>query len=275
MDHGKRSLLLLLLAGMFSGSATAQVLIGSSATLKRSVLTLGDAGPKWVDLQPAGDSLNMWNLDMSLYRTLHLPALPPNYGFLAFSYFTRDLFDNDTGTVEFLAMESLGPVARVEVIREDGSVLFTQDPGRFPNLSGMTDPTWQYIFSDGVNTYLQLDVSFQAGSNLYLLPGHLPCNVCGEQLGSEMSVPAEQAAVQGGVYPNPASEAATVRLGDLRNASAVVLVDQAGRTVKRIPIAHHAKEVTIATTDVPAGAYTYYLETEQGIVPGSRLLVVR
>ena len=256
--------------------ASAQVQIAGWDIMKRSVLTLGDVEPKLVDLTVSGDSLNMWNFDMTLYRTLHLPPLPPNYNYLAFSYFTRDLFDTDPNTIEFLAMETFAVASRVEVIREDGTVLFTQDPGRFPNLSGAFDPTWQYVFNDGTDTYMHLDVTFNTGSRLYLLPGHLPCTVCGELQEVGMA-PGPHAAMRATVFPNPADGTATVILGDLAGATAsdLVLVDGSGRIIRRIPIASGAERVSITTSQVPAGTYTYYLETDRGIRPGSRFLVVR
>ena len=271
------SLLALVLASFFLNPASGQVLIGASDLMKRTVLTLGDVGPKLVDLAPSGDSLNMWNLDMSLYRTLHLPALPPNYSFLTFSYFTRDLFDTDTSTIEFLAMETFTVASRVEVVREDGTVLFTQDPARFANLSGITDPTWNYVFSDGTNTYLHLELTYNAGALLYLLPGHLPCNVCGELFEPNGMAPGTSSSSNAAVFPNPADGSATVLLGDLTGtrATELVLVDGSGRSIKRIAIGPGTERLSITTSDVPSGMYTYYLETDRGIRPGSRFLVVR
>ena len=272
-----RTLLITGLALCPFGPASAQVPIAGWDSMKRSVLTLGDVGPKLVDLQVSGDSLNIWNFDMTVYRTLHLPTLPPNYSYLAFSYFTRDLFDTDPTTIEFLAMETFAVASRVEVIREDGTVLFTQDPGRFPNLSGAVDPSWQYVFSDGSNTYMHLDATFNSGAFLYLLPGHLPCTVCGELQEGVGLAPGHSSSTPATVFPNPADGTATVILGDLAGATAreLVLVDGSGRSIGRIRIASGTERVQITTSQVPAGTYTYYLETDRGIRPGSRFLVVR
>ncbi len=115
----------------------------------------------------------------------------------------------------------------------------------------------------------------------YQLPGMLPCVECDGTISPSMmqvgGVPNEMPPMPGiTIFPNPSSSTTEIAFTTVSgNVRAVQLVDMDGRTVRRIPVAPGVSRLTISIADVASGTYSYLLETVNGIVPGTRLVVVR
>src|SRR5436189_123913 len=148
-----RSILLPLLCTLGPVLAHAQITVFATSTARLMQLTsLEDAGPKYIDLFTFGFSLpvvTIYNVDMTVYRELTLPAGTYNYMALV----TGDLFDTDPTTIEYAIQVDDG--AEVRVYREDGTLLLSKAPGVLPS-----GPTMFPVIEVGGVAYLQIDASY-------------------------------------------------------------------------------------------------------------------
>ena len=258
----------------------------ASPNAVRLVRTLPSVGPKFMTYTNVGFTL--FDLDGTTHLSVAYPPAPAGYlwPFDGPWYVTEDLFDLDATTVEFVIQvpSSGGGASAFAVLREEGTMLFW-GPGKFvlPSTLGpfdiLTASPW--IFNTPQGAIMSLKDA-EGAATIYQLPGSLPCLQCdgtlspsGLELGEE---PAGQAIEQGTfVFPNPASTSSEIVFGTSQGTTvlAVQLIGAGGALVKRFLVPNGADRLSVGVGDVATGVYSYRLETDKGIVPGSRLVVVR
>lgn len=251
--------------------------------------TLASAGPKLIEQGTTGCTLH--NLDLSIYATITYPAPPAGFEWSTGlpGYITEDLFDTDPSTIEYLMIATETGVIdsyATAVLRADGTLVFWIDDEVTYSIGGEIPYTISpYVFNtpDGAVLVTKRDIPDQDEdeAHYYQLPGMLPCIECDGSLSASMMhvglqedmPPPPQDVV---TFPNPANTTTEIVFTTITaNVLAVQLVDMDGRTVKRIPITAGVQRLTVSVADVAAGSYAYWLESDQGIIPGTRLVVVR
>ncbi|HRH37679.1 MAG TPA: T9SS type A sorting domain-containing protein [Flavobacteriales bacterium] len=225
-------------------------------------------------------SRTIYNMDLSVHRVLNFPAPPSGMQWNNMSYITEELFDTDPSTIEFVLVA--GPSGMpgdfaTFVFREDGTELFSQNPGSFVASLGLTNSF--PIFTANGQTYMVVFTTGVYGppTHIYALPGSLPCMDCrgtptisGLALdGGTVVDPTSGIAI----FPNPAQSEVVVRFGDEgQRADAITIVDGSGREVMRQRITNTAS-VTLSIDHITPGAYTV-IPLSNGQQIGSLPLVI-
>lgn len=263
---------------MFSMLMNAQITqLGTAQTYLYTVHSLPVAGMKLITYDDNVNNVMLLNPDLSVYVAFTLPtAAQGTRGFPL--YITENLFDTDPSTIEFMCSES----GSVVVYRQDGTVVFSTT-GYLMDAPGYWDQKYQRAIAttpDG--PVLAVGGLFSGGvSKLFLLPGDLPCPQCNgsiipeSPIGIEDHSPTSHGPVLE-AFPNPSADFTNIRFElpvEMRGAH-LVFCDGAGTEVRRIPVQGSGIK-TITTGDLASGTYLYHLETDQGMIGGKRLIVVK
>jgi hypothetical protein len=269
------------LAIMLSATTSAQITpIGTSA--HRSVLTsLRTAGIKLVGPTITSfndDSVHIYNTDLTLYATLHVPSPDANAtGHV--HYITEDLFDTDPSTIEFMVWyihpDSIGSQYSVSIYREDGTLLLQQYPGSITIGGGLSGYYEAPVYSTPNGP--QLALGSGATQMVYSLPGQFPCPECDGTLatsGGEQAAPPTGAGLL--LFPNPANEGAEViyQLPQGTSTGPLVFYNTRGQMVMELPVHNTTDRVHVNTSMLAAGTYLYHLRTATEVIGGPRLVVV-
>jgi hypothetical protein len=147
----------------------------------------------------------LYHLDGTLYKTIYLPPKPDSSSYLeSLWYISRTLFDNDPSNIEFLAGYTNGdttggnPERRVEIIREDGTILLDEPFARGWS-AGIysTEQGTKMMLSYWDNTYTEYLIK------VFNLPGALP-------LSDNDALPNETNGIS--VIPNPNNGQFTLKM---------------------------------------------------------------
>ncbi len=208
----------------------------------------------------AASSVVIRNLDLSIHRVLGFPDPPVGMQWNSMSYVTEDLFDTDPSTIEFVmvAGQVSGPGDYATfVFREDGTELFSQNPGSLTVSIG-ANSSYPIFTVDG-QSYMLLFTSSVLGppARLYALPGRLPCMDCygspttsGIGLGDGPTVDGSSGFT---LFPNPVSGTVNVELGNLR-AEALHVFDAAGQLARVVPVKGQQR-LSFTTEGMAQGRY--------------------
>lgn len=261
-------------------------LVNSSA---QSIYVLGSlsSGTRYIDrtfsADQAAGTRTIYNLDLTVHRVLNYPAPPTDMMWANMGYITEALFDTDPSTIEFtmVAMPQSGPGDFAAfVIREDGNVLFYQNPGNLTN-GTLFNQAYGPIFATPDGTFMTVHTSSVTGPpvNVYQLPGSLPCMDCvGSPQGEGMATGGviTSDALSGMVLlPNPAQHEVRVRFsGGSAPADRIVITDASGRVVLRSAVAGNDL-VVLSVAQLADGRYTVTAERGEQAIGSLPLLIAR
>lgn len=188
-------------------------------------------------------SHTIYNLDLSVHRVLNYPAPPSNMQWNILGYITEELFDTDPSTIEFVmvAGSPSGPGDFATfVFREDGTELFSQNPGSMVASIGGYLLSSNPIFSADGQSYMVLYTNsvFGQPTRIYALPGTLPCMDCygspttsGIGMGGNTVTDPFSGMV---LQPNPVQDEVLVSFDkDAAQADVIAILDASGREVMR------------------------------------------
>jgi hypothetical protein len=135
----------------------------------------------------AENKVQLFNEDGTLYKELHFPPKPdPSATVQSIGYITESLFDNDPSNIEFmlyyefLDSTSIGGCRRVDIVREDGTILLSELNAVGDGWITFDITSTVYNTDDGPKLRL---LYFYCGAGLcyqtkvFSLPGELPTNV--------------------------------------------------------------------------------------------------
>lgn len=275
------------LCGMLALQMQAQFqLVNSSA---QSIYVLGSlsSGTRYIDrtfsdYQSAG-TRTIYNLDLTVHRVLNYPAPPTDMVWASMGYITEALFDTDPSSIEFtmVAMPQSGPGDFAAfVIREDGNVLFYQNPGSLTN-GPLFNQAYGPIFATPDGTFMTVHTGGADGPpvNIYHLPGSLPCMDCvGSPQGEGMATGGviTSNALSGMVLlPNPAQHEVRVSFnGGSARADRLTVTDASGRVVLRKAVAGN-DQVVLSVAQLADGRYTVTAERGERSMGSLPLLIAR
>lgn len=259
---------MLALSGLFASHVFGQFpLVNTSA---QSIFVLGSlsSGMRYAEpfypVDGAAGTRTIYNLDLTVHRVLNYPAPPTGMRWANMGYITETLFDTDPLTIEFTMVaqpiSSPGNFAAF-VVREDASVLFSQNPGNFTNGPFFVS-AYGPIFSTPEGTFMTVHTYGVNGGpvNIFQLPGTLPCMDC-------YGTPDPDGIVMGGVInndpasgmillPNPAQHEVHIRFSNRdTQVDQVSVTDASGRMVLRSAV--NSKDLTVISVGQLAnGRYT-------------------
>lgn len=261
------------------------VLPSDPGFINRLTRSLSSAGPKLMTMAPEGFTL--YNTDLSPYQTISYPTPPAGYEWNWWSplYVSEDLFDTDASTLEYLlpAGATGDPnVYGTAILRTDGTTLFwTSDESPFyvTNADQLTPAS--FIWNTPAGAMMQL-FNNAAQMRYFQLPGMLPCLECNGTVSASMITlgddPQLVTSPDGmSIFPNPASTSSEIVFGTGSDVHVrtLLLINAGGAVIKRLPVPNGADRMTVGVAEVAAGMYSYRLETDHGILPGKRLVIVR
>ena len=250
----------------------------TAATSLRSLLSL-QAGPKLMDQSNGGATITIYNLDLSVYRVLNLPT-----GYSAGPwYVTEELFDTDPTTIEFMmSVSTQDPFEyALKVIREDGSVLFSKEPGMISSSAdASTLDIRPAIFETANGAVMLVQEMFGSPTEIYSLPGHVPCvDACHASAYVAASVGVEVQAGSGNgevTVLNQGSADALVqyRLPPGTTSGMLRIVDAEGKLVRSETVRGQGT-LRVGTSAFGAGVYQVSIQPDHGAPFGTRLMIVR
>lgn len=222
------------------------------------------SGIKYIPkLDTSLSSITLYNTDLSVFRVLNIPEPPEGMQWGQPFYVTEELFDTDPTTIEYVlqrvptepGIASVG----VYVFREDGTEVFSQDPGHLtwgPHIDvNETGP----IYTEAGQTYMLIHQPLGwPPATIYALPGTLPCLDCyGSPTsglitgGASLSDPFSGMVLQ----PNPAQNEVVVTFGKTGvQVDAILVMDVSGREVLRQRST--GPTVTLQVAQLATGSYT-------------------
>lgn len=215
-------------------------------TSSQTIFVLGslDSGTRYIGNFNPVDGMpgtrTIYNMDLTVHRVLNYPAPPTDMRWASMGYVTEALFDTDPSTIEFtmVAMPIDGPGDFASfVVREDGGIVFSQNPGSLTNGPLFVDADGP-IFTTDEGTFMTVHTSSVNGPpvNIYQLPGTLPCMDCygsPQSDGIGMGGTINQDPLSGMVLlPNPAQQEVWIQFNDegLRS-DRISVADASGREV--------------------------------------------
>lgn len=213
------------------------------------------------EFYPNEDQRTIYNLDMTPYRVLNYPAPPAGMGWSHMTYITEALFDTDPSTIEYVLVAvspgSFGTYAMF-IYREDGTLIFQQNPGCFTGQFGSPMDSYEPIYMVDGQAYMIVydQILLSPPTKIYALPGSLPCWDCHGSPGMDTNVGTGPVTDMGSgiaVFPNPSANSVTVDLHGQR-ADAVLLHDAKGTLVRKITAS--GPHIILPIGGLAAGRYT-------------------
>ena len=217
----------------------------------------------------------LYNLDMSIYKTIDIPDFPDTNDYEAVMYISDNLFDTDD-KIEYL----LFSYNWIKIYNEDGLLKFAKDSVTIP----ITTPAAydaevsEFIF----NTYEGTIMILQENTGnydflIYDLPGVLPCDLCEGSIVGKKSISEIKKSLLSQSFPNPSKDFTRIdyKLPDGTTSGTITLYDIRGRTIKTYIVESDNDNLEISTRNLRPGTYYYNLTTENGVSQGKKMIKIR
>ncbi|MEO8590224.1 MAG: T9SS type A sorting domain-containing protein [Flavobacteriales bacterium] len=261
--------------------AQAQITLqGTAPDPLRSLLSL-TVGTKLMSDFEGGPMVTIYNMDLSVYRTLSIPAAPAGYTWSSISYITETLFDTDNTNIEYMLFSSgVNPGDFVTfIVREDGTVLFSAVPGISLQYGSDALNDGPGIFETTDGAVMLMQETFGSPTQLYSLPGHVPCTASCQEAAANFSgftgVGERSGVTSPNGFPNPADQSATIRYAPpVGGAQAkLILHDPTGRVLLERRLDASGAYV-LDTSRLPSGTYEYVITGSGVALAGAKLVVL-
>ncbi len=282
----------ILLAIAFSFSFQAQITLDQSYTgvggLDLYLNKLQVSGYKYTEVNVNNSTIKLYNLNHSLYKTITIPTVPGNkYVF----YVTETLFDTDS-LVEYILMtnvttppSTVNPMPttlqHVYVFKENGTQLFYQDSASLSGGSSGNNSSsiTENIFFDGSST--KMKIAIQQGSmpgtiarsEIYSLPGSLPCIECTPSVATGISnYTKKQEAIV--FYPNPVSDQLKLRyeLPKHYKTAEIRIQDIQGKLIEVYKVTSSFEYIYVPS-NYNNGLYLYSLLVDGEVVKTEKIII--
>lgn len=195
-------------------------------------------------------SFSLLNPDYSLWKSIPKPAGVSS----TLDVFSETLFDNTATMVEgLLTIAEPAGNYTIQVMREDGMLLFERPAGSFAVISRIPGTANKLVVYDIGNSNPAQDVV-----EVYSLPSSTPAVAVNEPAATRRRLSLSAA-------PNPASDQLRLDLSALRGAAATVTVfDMLGRTVYRNTLPATEATFRLETTGWAGGIYSILVQSRAG-----------
>jgi hypothetical protein len=255
-------------------SVLSPLLSQGQATLEQSYLSAPYAGLTLVSdntykyyTYDANDMyvVTLRNLDHSVWKTITLPSYTGVYAVEVKSV-TEKLFNTDS-QVELLVHYWYGNGGHpLQLISESGTVL--QNFGTVnSHVLTNTDAGPRLL------TYRPVIGQSMHYTDIYALPGTMPCGECGNGLGVAKVAAAEQIDLSDPV-PNPANNEVLISYQLKTAKSGEIMFYNASGQLIRTQSVDQSGNCRVSTKDMPAGTYWYYITTGDGRSSGRKMVVL-
>lgn len=283
------SQILLLMALVLPNSLIAQISLeysyGVCEEFPVHITTLENSGDKYVVYDDVSYTLNLYNLNHTLFKTISIdtlaigvfPSYYPQGEGVFVSYVKENLFDLD-GQVEFVWQFSGFDPALLQlkvisaIIDESGQPLAVFDSCYI--ISDFSE-FYQPIRNTTAGTKLFVENSVTSEYRVYSLPGTLTCNPCGSVSG--LQDPTEQTEkLSSKVFPNPTNNTITIeyQLPKGTDSGVVKIYSNTAKEIRSYSIGKAFNTIQLSIGTFASGQYIYRVEAHDGSLISSGKFIV-
>ncbi len=248
-------------------AASAQIRLENSYNYSGTYTRLKNSGDKFFIMDVPASQCRIYNMDHSLWKTIHLPVPVNNY-LLDIKFVSEGLFTDDDRLAMAYVYYSYNQTTEVysynaKVITESGVELLSIPGCLYLHVHNMQNAGYKLVaYSYDFSVWPET-----VKTHVYSLPG--------EETTKADFLHINQVSLAG-AYPNPAKDY-TIIPYELPAGVAegkIILSDIRGNTIKTYRVDQHFDHLRVETSGLPAGVYMYTLITGETAV-GSRKVVVR
>ncbi len=250
----------------FDANAQMTLIQRDNSAWYMEVVNLKLSGKKYMTFDNANSQVRFYNLNHSLWKTINLP---PTIGGLTRSPFNVPLYPSENlfkldNKVDMAVIYS----SSVVIIDETGAVINTID-----SVQGIT------IYNAGMTTdsFVAIATGTAGFSSVYLLPGTIPCNLCGNGLGLAKALHSDDNGDLSDPAPNPSSSQTklTYTLPEGSSKGEISIYSANGELVKTYKVDKTFSYITIDNSILPAGIYYYNLIADGNVTMTKKMLVIK
>lgn len=260
-----------------------------------TLIRLSDSGSKYLSVtntnDAIADTIRLYNLDHSVFKTILIPQFSAPNGYDV-KYVADALFDTDSSDIDYLITvqpsASPGIDGMIKVFEESGNILLDLDSSGLAYTGGALfngEELVPIIETDSgakLITFKSLFLGTGGSSyHIYSLPGHLPCNLCIGNNGSQVAInelnPVFEDLLLSNPYPNPANSTIKIEYhlpADVKTGN-ITFYDILGNKIKSYKVDRSARHLILNTNEFASGTYYFQLVTDTGRSVGKKILVIR
>lgn len=235
-------------------------------------------------------SVNIYNLNHTLFNTFNVPAPYNNNLYLTttvrYMYLLTDnLFDTDNG-FEYVIVTNAsggGPIVNVTILNDNGTIIMSKDSAQLAgsyNGAVMAYYITDVIYFDGISTKMKLNYLNLPGltykrTEIYNLPGYIPCQGCTTGAVTGLSSNGENPVIESPqFFPNPASDQLKLKykLPDGSRSAEMKIYDTQGKLVDEFKVTD-AFDFIYLPTNFNNGLYLYSLIVDGKVVKTEKIVL--
>jgi hypothetical protein len=278
----------------YSICLSAQITLNHTYTINdpyfpRHLTKLGLKGYKYYTVNISGGTIEVFNTNNSLYKSITLPS---SISFTSTSYnqdyyLSDNLFNNDT-LLEYCISLNIGSVnSKFYIFNELGSILFFKDSTWGTNFNTTTPlivRNSSFIYFDGTSVKMRLATFTSSNSpqdnkkwSVYNLPGILPCSDCSSGVTTGLSIQANEVSGERvAFYPNPVNEDLKLeyKIPVSSKVAKIKVYDLNGRLVEDYRISPSTDHILLPS-NYNNGLYLYSLEVDGQIIKTEKIILNR
>ena len=256
------------LLSSFWQAAFGQISLEYAYDYSGTYTSLKHSGDKFFVMDIPASQCRLYNMDHSLWKTIHLPVPEDNYLYDV-KYVSEGLFTNDERLALAYVYYSYDTSTQVytynaRVITESGQELLSIPGCLYLLLYDMSNEgvklvAYSYDFSVWPET---------VKTQVYSLPGQHATKAFSPGQRDERMLPA---------FPNPATTHTIIpyKLPEGVNEGIVVLTDMHGQAVRTFRVDRDLENLRVDTRGFPAGVYVYTLIVRERVISEGKVMVLR
>lgn len=235
------------------------------------------------------EKISFYKSDLSLYKTILIPQKYPmdTTGFfrkqIGLEYtsgkyfssvlFFSDKFFNNDGKIEFMISYTLDSPYSDSIKSKKVTLILNEDGEEIHKFTSLKSSFMTFEF------WKHLNVKFESITQIYSIPGNLPCpSSCNQKPASISPIDPSNAvnklSIEG--FPNPSSEKITLAYTLPKGSpyGTIRLYSQSGTLVKEFKVSDQFDHLELPVADYAAGTYFYELQVDGNSSGGKKMLVV-
>ena len=241
------------------------------------VILFSASGEKFMVTQDADSVFYFYNTDYSLWKIFRLPTIP-QFQLFGFGAVSDHLFNLDD-SVEILVFYYDITHYRwlTTVVNENSRVIQYVDSsgdGAVHYIDGHYKLITQTIErSDSASGYRALNCSM----SVYMLPGSLPCGICGTMGVESPHHSAGSSFASAMVVPNPSKDEAKIyyTLPPGVQLGAISIYSTTGQLVKTYSVTNAFPYITLDNSKLSPGVYYYNLTGNGNVFTGNKMIIIK
>ena len=253
---------------LYMSTASAQIRLEYSYDYSGTYTSLKYSGDKLFIMDVPASQCRIYNMDHSLWKTIHLPVPANNYLY-DIKYVSEGLFTNDEHLALAYVYYSYNASTQVysynaKIISESGQELLSIPGCLYLDVHDMKQQGFKLLaYSYNFNVWPETVKTL-----VYSLPGQLATKANSPEIIRAMASPA---------FPNPASSFLILpyKLPDGNSEGLLTLSDMQGHAVRTFRVDSHFEHLRIDVRSLPAGTYVHSLTSGGQIVETGKVIVGR